>query len=153
MIQEGLAEFDSQKFYLARGNFLRMLCETQALAGRLGDAFATVEQALQTSPDELIYRPYLLRLRGELRVKSDSGGKANFELAAQDFHEAIELAQSMGAKSLELRATTSLARLLAQRGLSDEAHTILADIYNWFTEGFDTADLKDAKELLDELAG
>ena len=57
----------------------------------------------------------------------------------------------MGAKTLELRSTVSLARLLASQGLRDEARAILGDIYNWFTEGFDTADLKDAKALLDEL--
>ncbi|MGD0291778.1 MAG: hypothetical protein ABSC63_19325 [Candidatus Binataceae bacterium] len=57
----------------------------------------------------------------------------------------------MSAKSWELRATTSLAKLLAKQGRPNEARTMLADIYNWFTEGFDTADLKDAKTLLDEL--
>ena len=62
------------------------------------------------------------------------------------------VARSQSAKSFELRATTSLARLLAKQGRRDEARTMLAEIYNWFTEGFDTADLKDAKALLDELA-
>jgi predicted ATPase len=57
----------------------------------------------------------------------------------------------MNAKSWELRATMSLSRLLAKQGHRDEAHTRLADIYNWFTEGFDTADLKEAKVLLNEL--
>jgi len=57
----------------------------------------------------------------------------------------------MGSKAFELRATTSLAQLLAKQGKRDEARTILSEIYNWFTEGFDTADLKDAKALLDEL--
>jgi len=59
----------------------------------------------------------------------------------------------MQAKSLELRATTSLARLLASQDRRDEARAMLAEIYNWFTEGFDTADLIDAKTLLHELAG
>ena len=58
---------------------------------------------------------------------------------------------TMSAKSWELRATMSLARLLAKQGHRDEARTMLADIYSWFTEGFDTADLKEAKALLDEL--
>jgi len=57
------------------------------------------------------------------------------------------------AKLWELRATTSLARLLAKQGKRDEARAMLADIYNWFTEGFDTADLKETKALLNELAG
>jgi predicted ATPase len=58
----------------------------------------------------------------------------------------------MGAKSLALRATTSLARLFDKTNRRDEARTMLAEIYNWFTEGFDTADLKEAKALLDQLA-
>jgi predicted ATPase len=61
------------------------------------------------------------------------------------------MARSRSAKSWELRATTSLARLLRDTGRRDEARAMLAEIYNWFTEGFDTADLKDAKALLDEL--
>ena len=63
------------------------------------------------------------------------------------------MARRQSAKSLELRATMSLARLLTRQGRRDEARAMLADIYNWFTEGFDTADLKDAKALLDKLAG
>ena len=77
----------------------------------------------------------------------------HFDLVEQDFREAIALSRTMQAKSLELRATTSLARLLASQDRRDEARAMLADIYNWFTEGFDTADLIDAKTLLDELGG
>jgi predicted ATPase len=68
------------------------------------------------------------------------------------FRRAIEIAQKQSAKSLELRAITHLASLLARQGRRDEARTMLAKIYNWFTEGFDTADLKEAKALLDELS-
>jgi predicted ATPase len=68
------------------------------------------------------------------------------------FRAAIDIARAQSAKSWELRATTSLARLLATQGHRDEARTMLAEIYGWFTEGFDTADLKDAKALLDELS-
>jgi hypothetical protein len=64
-----------------------------------------------------------------------------------------EIAQRQSARSAELPATTSLARLLAKQGRCDEARAMLAAIYGWFTEGFDTADLKDAKALLDELSG
>ena len=71
--------------------------------------------------------------------------------ADRDFRETIAVARRIGSKAFELRATTSLARLLAKQGQRDEARAMLADIYNWFTEGFDTADLKDAKALLDEL--
>src|SRR5262249_35090083 len=119
----------------------------QALEGASVDALATVEQALQATPDELIVRPETLRLRGELRLK-----QGNTELAEADFREAIALAQKMGAKAWELRATMSLSRLLDKQGCRDEARAILADIYSWFTEGFDTADLKEAKALLEELS-
>jgi predicted ATPase len=90
------------------------------------------------------------RLKGELLLKQND---ANAAEAQRCFETAIEIARRQSAKSLELRATTSLARLLATQGRRDEARAMLADIYNWFTEGFDTADLIDAKALLEELAG
>jgi predicted ATPase len=68
------------------------------------------------------------------------------------FHHALDIARTQQAKSLELRAATSLARLWQQQGKRQEAYDLLAPVYGWFTEGFDTADLKDAKALLDELA-
>ncbi len=88
------------------------------------------------------------RLQGELLLSA-----GNDEAAAQSFRDAIELARRQSAKSWELRATTSLARLLAKQDRRDEARAMLGEIYGWFTEGFDTADLKDAKALLDDLAG
>jgi predicted ATPase len=89
----------------------------------------------------------MVRIRGELRIKQ---GKQ--QEAEADFGESIIMARSLGAKAWELRTTMSLARLLDGQGRRDEARTMLAEIYNWFTEGFDTADLKDAKALLDELS-
>ena len=68
------------------------------------------------------------------------------------FNTAIAIARQQQARSFELRAPISLARVLAQQGRRDEAPAMLAQIYNWFTEGFDTADLKDAKTLLKELS-
>jgi hypothetical protein len=129
-----------------------MLCETQAAAGAINDALVSVERALQTNPEELVYQPLALTLRGEMRLRSEvMAGKPQSRLAEQDFRESIDLAQTMSAKSWELRATTSLARLLDRQGRREEARAILAEIYNWFTEGFDTADLKDAKALLNEM--
>ncbi len=72
-------------------------------------------------------------------------------MAEKDLYTAITQAQGMNAKSFELRATMSLAGVLGDTGRRDEARTMLAEIYNWFTEGFDTADLKDARRLLVEL--
>jgi len=126
--------------------FLTLLAEAQALEGLIDEALVTIEEALQANPEELVFRPNAMTCRGELRLKVGQTA-----LAEADFREAIALAQSMCAKSWELRATMSLARLLAKQGRRDEARTMLAEIYNWFTEGFDTADLKDAKALLDEL--
>ena len=85
------------------------------------------------------------------RCRGKDGGETR-QLAEQDFREAVEIARKMSAKSLDLRATMSLTRLLRDTNRREEACTMLADIYNWFTEGFDTADLKDAKALLDQLA-
>ena len=111
--------------------------------GEIADALATIEKVLQANE----HRPEALNVRGELRLKTGQP-----ELAEADFREAIALAQKMSAKAWELRATMSLARLLAKHGRRDEARTMLAEIYGWFTEGFDTRDLKDAKALLEELA-
>jgi len=76
---------------------------------------------------------------------------ANGPEAEHCFRTAIKVARRQAGKSLELRATTSLARLLAKQGKRDEARSMLAEICGWFTEGFDTAYLKDAKALLEEL--
>jgi predicted ATPase len=89
------------------------------------------------------------RLKGELLLKHDYSNAAE---AQNCFKRAIEIARNQSAKSWELRATSSLARLLMKLNRRDEARSMLADIYNWFTEGFDTADLKDAKALLDDLS-
>jgi predicted ATPase len=90
------------------------------------------------------------RLKGELLLKKDESNVAEGQKCLE---RSIEIARKQSAKSLELRATMSLVRLLAFQDRRDEAHTMLASIYNWFTEGFDTADLKDAKAFLDELSG
>ncbi|HZY58201.1 MAG TPA: AAA family ATPase [Candidatus Binataceae bacterium] len=123
------------------------LAEAQELQGALADALETIEQALQVHPDELAYRPETLRLRGELWLKL-----GQTELAEAGFREAIALAKKTGAKAWELRATMSLAEMLAKQGRREEARSMLAEIYGWFTEGFDTPDLKDAKALLDDMS-
>jgi predicted ATPase len=76
----------------------------------------------------------------------------NHTAAASCFQQAIAIAQSQSAKSWELRAATSLAKLWQNQGKRQEAYDLLAPVYNWFTEGFDTADLKDTKALLDALS-
>jgi class 3 adenylate cyclase/tetratricopeptide (TPR) repeat protein len=121
------------------------LAAAQLRAGAIGDALQTVENALNFNPEESVHVPETLRIRGEIRVK-----QGELKLAEEDFRNSIASARSMGAKAWELRTTTSLARLLSDIGRFEEARAMLAAIYDWFTEGLDTADLKEAKALLDE---
>jgi tetratricopeptide (TPR) repeat protein len=93
--------------------------------------------------------PEILRIEGELLLKREQPA---LDEAKRRFHEAIAVARRREEKSLELRAATSLARLLDRQGQREAAHAALAGVYGWFTEGFDTADLKAAKALLQELS-
>jgi hypothetical protein len=127
--------------------FLTCLAIAQNLEGATGDALETAEQALSFNAEDAYYRPETLRIRGELRLK-----QGNRQLAEADFRDSIAMARRMGAKAWELRSTMSLARLLKSQRRHSEGRTVLAEIYGWFTEGFDTPDLKDAKALLVELA-
>jgi len=147
LIRDGIAGLLESGTHACITCWSTCLAATQARAGAVVEALETIENALQTNPDELYYRPESLRIRGELRLD-----RGQMEIAEANFHEAIALARSMSAKAWELRANTSLARLLRDTSRRDEARMMLAEIYNWFTEGFDTADLKDAKALLEELA-
>jgi tetratricopeptide (TPR) repeat protein len=147
LIQQGVAGLREIGTRMGITQTMARLAEAQGLAGSIAEALESIEIALQVLPEELAYRPETLRLRAELRLK-----QGHAKLAEADFREAIALAQKMSAKALELRATMSLARLLGKTGRRDEARTMLEEIYNWFTEGFDTADLKEAKTLLDDLS-
>ena len=91
----------------------------------------------------------MYRLKGELLLTRSAEHHAEAESC---FRQALEIARRQGAKSLELRAAMSLSRLWQQQGKRTEAHALLAPIYGWFTEGFDTADLQEAKALLAELS-
>jgi predicted ATPase len=149
-IQEGLAASRATGSELSRPYFLCLLAEACTKSSRLDDALSALTEA-RAAADEHEDRHYeaeIHRLKGELLLKQ---GVANAEEARSCFQRAIEVARKQSAKSLELRATTSLARLLDKQGRRGEARTMLAEIYSWFTEGFDTADLKEAKALLDEL--
>ena len=109
----------------------------------VADAFARGEQT-----GEARYRAEFYRLKGELLL---AGNNTNVDEAERAFRTAIDVARRQHAKSWELRAATSLARLLRDTNRRDEARGMLTEIYSWFTEGFSTADLKDAKALLEEL--
>ena len=145
LIRQGLAEMLATRNRNSISVYLHWLSEAQMFCGEISKAIEFIDKAI--NEEQLYFRPENLRLRAELRLK-----QGNIELAETGFRESIAFARSMGAKAWELRTTLSLARLLAEKGRSDEAHAMLADIYDGFREGFDTADLMDAKALLDELA-
>jgi predicted ATPase len=149
-IQEGLVASLATGAELTRPFLLCLLAEAYKETGRFDDGLSALTQALEAADEHenRTYEAETLRLKGELLLKQDA---SNIIEAQNCFERAIEIARKQSAKSWELRATTSLARLLAKQGRRDEARAMLAKIYGWFTEGFDTADLKDAKALLDEL--
>ena len=150
-IQESIAAQRATGFAMLRPTNLAMLAEACLEANRFDDSLSTLAEALATAEEneEYCHLPELHRLRGEVLLKQNDSNVAE---ARACFERAIEIARKQSAKSWELRATMSLARLLKRQGRREEARAMLAEIYNWFTEGFDTADLKDAKALLDELS-
>jgi predicted ATPase len=136
------------------GAFFRPYALSQLAAacdklGHADEALALVAEALAAveRSGERLWEAEIYRLKGELLL--DSKGSSEVETC---YRHAIDIARRQCAKSLELRAVTSLSRLLQKQGKKDEARRMLAEIYGWFTEGFDTADLKDAKALLEELS-
>ncbi len=135
--------------------FLALLAEAQGKAGQAEEGLATVADAMAfvDQTEERFYEAELYRLKGELTLQSQAAGQKSKveEKAEACFQKAIEIAQQQQAKSWELRATTSLALLWQQQHKQAEAHQLLSEIYNWFTEGFDTKDLQEAKTLLEDL--
>jgi len=119
------------------------------LLSEIGDVERGLAALDAISPDhrDAILAPEIRRVRGELLLRRNERDQGERQL-----REAIEMARRRSERILELRATTSLARLWQQKGRRGEACQMLVEIYGWFTEGFDTADLREAKALLDELS-
>jgi class 3 adenylate cyclase/predicted ATPase len=130
--------------------FLALLAEAHAALGEFDDGFGALEEALQWvgRNDERLYAAEVHRIKGDLLLRKPAPDPAQAECC---FEQALNIARGAEAKSWELRAATSLARMWLQHNRFDEARTLLAPVYEWFTEGFDTADLQDAKALLDQL--
>jgi predicted ATPase len=151
LINQGIAAAAATGAEVDRVDFLRPLAAAYSAMNRVDDALDTLSRTLEIGRQyqDLYLEADVYRLKGELLLRQ---GDCGTEEANACFQRGIEIARAQSAKSLELRATTSLARLLPDTNRSDEACTMLAEIYNWFTEGFDTADLQDAKALLDELS-
>jgi len=147
-LQEGFARWESIGAQLANTKWLGFTAEAHAAAGQFDVAFAALNRAADAAgaSAEAFYQAHLHTLRAVLLVKMGARTEAEAWL-----HKAIDLARIQSAKSLELRAATNFARLWRDQGGRSDARELLAPVYGWFTEGFDTPDLKEAGVLLDEL--
>jgi predicted ATPase len=132
-------------------DYLCMLAQACCEWSRFQQGFDAVNEALTlaAASEDRYCEPESYRLIGELLLKQNV---SHLEEAEVSFQRAIEIARKQSAKSWELRSAMSLVRLPATQGRHTEARTTLSDIYSWFTEGFDTADLVEAKALLTELS-
>jgi len=149
-LTQGLMDYRATGAELNRPYCLSLLAEAHGTLGEpeAGLTVLTEALALVDTTGERYYEAELYRLKGALLLQQSSDNSTEAESC---FHHALAIARNQQAKSLELRAATSLARLWQQQGKRQEAHDLLAPIYHWFTEGFDTLDLKEAKALLDAL--
>ena len=156
-IQQGIAAWRATGANLNRAWFLAGLAEACAKAGKAEEGLTALAEALTAvrATANRACEAELYRLKGELLLGEAAGTTRQLPVhieAETCFHQALAVARRQQAKSLELRAATSLGRLWQQQGKHAEAHELLAPVYGWFTEGFDTADLQEAKALLDALA-
>jgi predicted ATPase len=150
-ISQGLNANRNLSIELAHSYLFSLLTEAYAQMGQREEGLRVLAEALTLveKNDERVYEAELHRLKGALLLQQSPDNATEAEAC---FRQAITIAQNQSAKSWELRASTSLARLWQSQGKRDEARELLSEMYHWFTEGHDTADLIDAKTLLDELA-
>jgi tetratricopeptide (TPR) repeat protein len=147
-VREGIDAYRATGATLESSHWLALLAESCAKARRIEEALGIIREALADIERTGIryYEAELNRLEGELRLGLDEGRSEGC------FQRAIAIARAQQAKSFELRAALSLARLWRDQGKGDDARALLAPVYSWFTEGFDTPVLQDAKALLDQLS-
>jgi predicted ATPase len=155
-IRQGMAAWQEMGAETSRSRWLALLAEAYRKGGQTEEGLIALTEALAVvdKTGERYYEAELYRLKGELTLAQSSvqGLASSVQKEAEEcFLRAIEIARRQSAKSLELRAVMSLARLWQQQGKREEARQMLTEIYGWFTEGFDTADLKEAKALLEAL--
>ncbi len=150
-MQEGLAAARATGAQVFVPGLLALLAEGYQKAGQYDKGLSLIAEALSTveRTGERWHETELHWLKGTLLL---AWGSQNEVEAEARFRQAIAVAQGQGAKSMELRSATSLARLWSKQGKRTEACDLLAPLYGWFTEGYDTPDLMDAKALLDELS-
>ena len=149
-IRQGFAAWRATGAGVAWPWFLALLAEACGKVGQLDEGLRALEEALAAVQhnEEHHYEAEVYRLKGELLLQVSP---AHQEEAEEHFQQALAVARRRQTKSWELRAATSLSRLWQQQGKRQEAHDLLAPSYGWFTEGFDTADLQEAKALLNAL--
>jgi predicted ATPase len=151
MIASGIATWRSTGTTMYLPSWLSNLAEAHAELGQLNEAWRCVGEAMRTieTTKERWFEAEINRIGGEIALKPPEPDRAKAEA---HFDRALKIARQQQAKSLELRAAMSMARLWRDQGKRHEARELLAPVYGWFTEGFDTRDLKEAKGLLDELS-
>ena len=166
-IRQGIAAYQATGAEIERPHWFALLAEAYGKVGQAKEGLTVLAEALAVVDEngDRYYEAELYRLKGDLSLQSEVRGpksevsdprsltpdpQAEAEAEAC-FQRAIEIARRQQAKSLELRAVMSLSRLWQQQGKKEEARQMLAEIYGWFTEGFDTKDLQEAKGLLEEL--
>jgi predicted ATPase len=151
-IQQGLTARQAMGGARDRPYHLALLAEVYAQGGQTTAGLEALAEALVTLPQSGArwWEAELYRLRGALLLQHAGVQPGEAEAC---FQQALAVARRQEAKSLELRAAMSLAHLWQQQGKRHEAHDLLAPVYGWFTEGFDTADLQDVQALLEELTG
>ncbi len=150
LAKEALSELDQVGWHQFRPFFLAMTANAALSVGETSEAKAISEaaMALQENSNEVWAKSEVIRVSGDVLAATSTLG-----LAETAYRQAIEIAHLQEAKSWELRSCISLARLLNGRGDRDQAQSILQPVYEWFTEGFDTRGLKEAKHLLDDIGG
>jgi predicted ATPase len=150
MITSGLAALRATGATMVIATRLSDLARSYANSGRFDDAWRCIDEAMMAveTTKEKWWEAEINRVAGEIALKSPEGDAAKAEAY---FERALAVARQQQAKSWELRAAVSLARLWRDRGKPQQARELLDPVYDWFTEGFDTLDLREAKALLDEL--
>jgi predicted ATPase len=150
-IRQGLAAWATTPRFYWRLSFLPLLAQAYGRGGKALEGLAVLAEALRAVEDTgfRFYEPEMHRLKGELLLVHAPERPTDAEAC---FRQAIALARRQAAKSWELRAVLSLSRLCRRQGKEEEARPMLAEIYGWFTEGFDTVDLQEAKQLLQILS-
>jgi predicted ATPase len=151
-IQQGLEAVQNRGQKLYRPYHLALLAEAYGQAGQPEAGLAALDEALTlvATTEERWWEAEVHRLKGELLLQLPL---PDISQATACFHQALEVARSQQAKSLELRAALSLSRLWQQHGKQDQARQLLTELYSWFTEGFETPDLQEARMWLEASAG